>query len=244
MSGALGWAGVGRIAFDVGLAVLPLVALFFFFQLLFLKLPGREVKRIVAGTVIAAAGLFLFLVGVAVAFLPAGRAIGEALARLEAGWVLVLLGVLLGFVTTWSEPAVRILAGQVQDATSGSIRQSMVLVAICVGVALASGLGLMRIVHEIPLEWLLVPGYAVAMLLLWLSDRSFVAIAVDAGGVATGPLANTFLLALALGIAAALGRDPVAQGLGFVSLICLAPIISVMALGLLVRWKQRPKEAP
>ena len=80
---------------------------------------------------------------------------------------------------------------------------------------------------------------------MWVTDSEFVAVAVDAGGVATGPLANTFLLALALGAASATGgRDPMVHGLGLVSLIALAPVISVMALGALVRWKKRQREAP
>ena len=87
--------------------------------------------------------------------------------------------------------------------------------------------------------WLLVPGYGLAIALLWFSDKVFVSIAVDAGGVATGPLANSFLLALAIGASSAMGRDPLVHGLGLVSLIALAPIVSVMLLGLLVRPKAR-----
>jgi hypothetical protein len=79
--------------------------------------------------------------------------------------------------------------------------------------------------------------------IMWLSDKDFVGIAVDAGGVATGPLANTFLLAPAFGASAAMGgQDPIVNGLGLVSLIALAPAISLMTLGLLVRRKARRKE--
>ena len=113
------------------------------------------------------------------------------------------------------------------------------LAAICLGVAVAVGIGLLRIVYGVPLLWLLVPGYALAIALMWLSDKEFVSIAVDAGGVAPGPLANSFLLALAIGASSALGRDPLVHGLGLVSLIALAPILSVMLLGLLVRLKER-----
>lgn len=237
-------ADVIRTARGVLLAVLPLAALFTVFQLLFLKLPRTEVTRIVIGTVLASIGLFLFLLGVSIGFMPFGRAIGEVLGSLSPKWLLVPFGVLLGFFTTWGEPAVRILADQVEEASSGSIRQRLVLVAVCIGVAGAVGLGVLRIAYGIPLVWLLVPGYALAIVLIWLSDREFVAIAVDSGGVATGPLANTFLLALGLGAASAIaGHDPLVSGLGLVALIALAPILSVMALGLLVRLKKRPEES-
>ena len=234
---------VARTAANVGLAVVPLAIFFAAFQLLMLRLPRREVARIAMGTLFAAAGLFLFLLGVGVGFLPFGRALGEALGALPSPWWMAALGMLLGFVTTFGEPAVRVLAGQVQDASSGSIRQGMVIHAICAGVAVAAGLGLLRIRYDIPLVALLVPGYLLVIALLWASEREFVSIAVDSGGVATGPLANTFLLALALGGASALGRDPLVHGLGLVALISLAPLVSVMVLGFLVRLKKRRKES-
>lgn len=230
---------------SVLLAILPVAAVFAVFQPWLLRLPRTEVKRIAAGTVLAAAGLFLFLLGVSLGFMPFGRGIGQAIGAWSNNWLPGLLGAVLGFVTTWGEPAVRILASQVEQASSGSIRQRLVLVAICAGVAAAVGLGLVRIVHGIPIAWLLVPGYALVIVAIWLSDPGFVAVAVDAGGVATGPLANTFLLALALGVSAAAGdRDPLVHGLGLVALIALAPIASVLMLGLLIRWRERTRPAP
>ncbi len=244
MSDAPVLSDLGRTAWGVAWAVLPLAALFMAFQLLFLKLPRKEVSRILTGTLMASAGLFLFLLGVSIGFLPFGRAIGETLGSLPKKWLLLPFGMLLGFVTTWGEPAVRILADQVEQASTGSIRRSLVIVAVCAGVALAVGLGMFRIGYAIPLLWLLVPGYGLVLAIMWLSDKDFVSIAIDAGGVATGPLANTFLLALAFGASSAVGgQDPLVHGLGLVSLIALAPVISVMVLGLVVRWKEREKES-
>jgi hypothetical protein len=234
---------LGSTARSVALAVLPLVAIFMTFQLLFLRLPRREVARILTGTLVASAGLFLFLLGVSIGFLPFGRAIGDAVGTLPQRWLLLPFGLVLGFVTTWGEPAVRILADQVDEASTGSIPKSMVLYAVSIGVAVAVGVGMLRIGYGIPLMWLLVPGYGLVLAIMWFSDKEFVSIAIDAGGVATGPLANTFLLALALGASAAIGgQDPLVHGLGLISLISLAPVLSVMALGLLVRRKERVKE--
>lgn len=243
MSGALMLDDLGQTAASVLMAVLPLAALFIAFQVGLLRLPGRDFRNILTGTLLSAAGLFLFLLGVGIGFLPAGRAIGEALGTLQDKWLLLPAGVLLGFVTTWGEPAVRILADQVEDASNGSIRRSLVLHAVCIGVAVLVGLGMLRIVYGIPILYLLLPGYLLVIVIMGLSDRDFVGIAVDAGGVATGPLANTFLLALALGTSASIGgQDPLIHGLGLVSLIALAPVISLMALGLVIRWKGRRKE--
>jgi hypothetical protein len=243
MSWALFLTELEDTASSVLMAILPLAVLFVVFQAAVLRLPRRDFRNILVGTALSAAGLFLFLLGVGVGFLPIGRAIGEALGALRVPWVLIAAGLFLGFVTTWGEPAVRILADQVEDASNGSIRRSVVLNAICVGVALVVALGMLRIAYAIPILYLVVPGYLLVIAIVWLSDKDFVGIAVDAGGVATGPLANTFLLALAFGASAAMGgQDPIVNGLGLVSLIALAPVISLMTLGLLVRRKSRRKE--
>lgn len=235
---------IAEAAWSVTLAVLPLTVLFLVFQVLFLQLPVREVTRILTGTLIASLGLFLFLLGVSLAFLPFGRAIGEALGALPQHWLVVPFGILLGFVTTWGEPAVRILANEVQEASSGSIRRSLVLVTICIGVSVWVGIGMLRIGYEIPLLYLVVPGYAGVLALMAFSEKVFVGIAIDAGGVATGPLANTFLLALAFGASSAMGHEhPLVHGLGLVALIALAPVLSLLTLGVIVRRKARRKES-
>ena len=232
-----------RTSISVTLAVLPIVVLFAVCQIWLLKLPKTELKRIVIGTVLASLGLLLFLLGVSIGFMPFGRSIGEALGSLSQKWLVVLIGVVLGFVTTWGEPAVRILGDQGEEASTGSIRHRLVMLAVCSGVAVAVGFGLCRIGYGVSLLWLLVPGYLVVILAIWVSQKEFVSIAVDAGGVATGPLANTFLLALALGASSVVaGQNPLVHGLGLVALIALAPIISVMLLGILVRLKGRPKK--
>ena len=230
-------------ALSVTTAVLPLAALFVAFQILLLKLPHKDFINILTGTVISAVGLFLFLLGVSIGFLPFGQAIGESLGSLPQRWLLFPVGLFIGFVTTWGEPSVRILADQAEDASNGSIRASLILYAICIGVALSVGLGLLRIGYGIPILYLLVPGYLLVIAIMWFIAKEFLSIAVDAGGVATGPMANTFLLAVALSAAESLtGEDPIIHGLGLVSLIAMAPILTVMTLGLLIRSKERRKE--
>lgn len=236
-----GWAGevitVGR---GVLIAVTPLVMLFLLFQVFLLKLPLREVSAILKGTAFATVGLFLFLMGVNIAFLPFGRQVGHVLGSMDATWLFVVVGGLLGFVTAWGEPAVRILADQVEEASNGSIPGRRVLIAACAGVAFWVGLGVLRIHYGVPLMYLLVPGYGLIIVLMWLSSSEFVGIAADAGGVATGPLANTFLLALALGASSATGTQSNAlDGFGLLALIALAPVMSVLMLGLLVRLHSR-----
>ena len=228
-----------RIVFEVARALLPLLLFFGVFQALYLKLPRVYVANLAKGILLAFLGMVLFLQGVNVAFLPAGREIGEALAAFDQRWLLIPFGFLLGFLTTYAEPAVRVLCYQVEESSSGYIGESLILYTLSFGVAVAVSLGMARLVYAIPLLYLVIPGYFLAILLLLFSDGEFVGVAFDSGGVATGPMAVTFLLSLAVGVAAGIeGRNPVTDGFGLIALIALAPILSVLMLGILYRRRR------
>ncbi len=230
--------GAGHTFLSVIRALLPLLLLFLIFQFLFLKLPAGRVLNLLKGTLIALVGLALFLQGVKIGFMPVGRAMGEIAGTLENKWLLIPLGFGMGFLATFSEPAVRILSNQVEESSSGFIRKWLVLVTISLGVGALISLGVVKILYGIPFLYIIVPSYIVALIIIWFCDRTFVSIAFDAGGVATGPMAVTFLLSIAVGFTSTMeGRNPVADGFGLVALIALAPILSVMLLGLIFRTK-------
>ncbi|PKL61585.1 MAG: DUF1538 domain-containing protein [Methanomicrobiales archaeon HGW-Methanomicrobiales-2] len=227
---------MGQIFLEVAQALLPLLIFFGVFQVLFLKLPRVYVVNLVRGILVAFLGMVLFLQGVNVAFLPAGREIGEAVTAFGQQWLLIPLGFVLGFLATYAEPAVRVLGYQVAESSSGYIRESMIVYTLSFAVAISVSLGMARLVYGIPLLYILIPGYFLVIILLFLTDREFVGIAFDSGGVATGPMAVTFLLSLAVGVAAGIeGRNPVTDGFGLIALIALAPILSVLMLGILYR---------
>ncbi len=138
---------------------------------------------------------------------------------------------------------VHILSDHIEEATGGSIKRNIVLYVIASGVALFIALGMARIVYGIPLLWIVIPGYLLAIILLKFSDKSIIAIAFDAGGVATGPMAVTFLMAIAVGIATAMeGRDAIIDGFGLIALIAMAPILTIMGLGLILRKISKKKK--
>jgi len=235
--------GLGNTFFTVFVSLLPLVVLFLVFQFLYLRLPVKHVLNLFKGIALALLGVAIFLQGVRVGFFPVGREMGEILGAISHKWVLIPLGFLMGFLATFGEPAVRVLSDQIEKTSIGAIHKSIVLYTISLGVALFVALGMARILYGIPLMYIVVPGYILAMALLWPSDKTTICVAFDAGGAATGPMAVTFLLAIAVGIASAMeGRDPVADGFGLIALIALAPILSIMILGLIIRMKLRRKE--
>ena len=225
-----------NITLGVIKVLLPLIFLFLLAQKLFLKLPGDYVLTIIKGICLSFLGLVLFLYGVHFGFLPMGTIIGEKLGAVQDRWLLIPFGFVIGFLAAFSEPQVRVLSDQVEEYFSGYIGKRLVLYAISVGVAFFVALGMAKIVYGIPILYIIVPGYTVALIMMWFSDSRFVAIAFDAGGVATGPMAVTFLMAIAVGIATAMeGRDPIIDGFGLIALIALAPIISLMVIGVIYR---------
>jgi hypothetical protein len=237
------WEGIGHTFWGVIKALLPLLGLFIIFQFCVLKLPRSYVVNLLKGVLLAVVGLALFLQGVSTGFFPAGQAMGEILGGIRAQWLLIPFGLMMGFLAAWGEPAVRILSNQVEEASGGSVRKSIVLYAISSSVALFVALGMARVVYGIPLLWIIMPGYLLAIGMLWLSDKRVIAIAFDAGGVATGPMVVTFVLAIVVGIASAIeGRDPIIDGFGLIALVALAPILTIMVFGLILRIKLRRKE--
>ncbi|HQD25619.1 DUF1538 domain-containing protein [Methanoculleus thermophilus] len=228
--------GMDQVFLEVAQALLPLLIFFGVFQVALLKLPRVYVMNLGRGILVAFLGMVLFLQGVNVAFLPAGREIGEAITAFGHLWLLIPLGFLLGFVATYAEPAVRVLGYQVAESSSGYIKESLIVYTLSFAVAISVSLGMARLVYGIPLLYILIPGYSLVIILLFLTDPEFAGIAFDSGGVATGPMAVTFLLSLAVGVAAGIeGRNPVIDGFGLIALIALAPILSVLALGILYR---------
>jgi hypothetical protein len=221
-------------------AVLPLLLILILFQVFFLKLPVSYVVTLLKGTAISAVGLLLFLQGINTGFLPYGQAIGQAMANFSYRWLMLPFGFVIGFLTAWSEPAVRILCDQVEQASVGTIRKRVVLIAVCIGVAIFVTIAMARMAYGIPLLYILIPGYILAIAMFWFTQKEFIAIAVDAGGAATGPITNTFLISLGLGLSSANSDQNLAvSGLGLIALVTLAPIISVIALGIIVRLKRR-----
>jgi len=230
----------GHVTWEVLQALTPLVVFFLFFQVVYLKLPKKFVVNMIKGLALTMAGLALFLQGVQVGFMPVGTAMGEVLGAMEKKWLLVPIGFLLGLVATIAEPAVRILSYEVEKASSGSVREKAILTTLSLGVALFVALGMAKILYGVPIHYIVVPGYLLALAMMRFCDATFIAIAFDAGGVATGPMTVTFVLAVTLGIASAIeGRDPILDGFGLIALVAMAPILSVMALGMIVTFMQK-----
>ncbi|MBM4760987.1 DUF1538 domain-containing protein [Bacillus sp. B15-48] len=236
------FAGFDDVLIEVAFALIPLLLFFLFFQFFILKLPVKKLRDILIGVFLTYWGLAFFLQGVHIGFMPAGEAMGRILGGMSKPSV-ILIGFLLGFVSTFAEPAVRILNQQVEKVSGGYISQKVMLYTLSIGVAIAIALSMVRILLGIPLWYFILPGYLMALVLIGYSSATFTAIAFDSGGVVTGPMTASFLIALFVGLASALdGSDPMLDGFGMVALVALIPILSVLLLGFLYSRKEKENE--
>jgi len=237
-----GLAGVAR---DGLVMLLPLLGLFLVFQVTVLHLPRQRVKGIVTGFALTFVGLTLFLHGVDIGFVTAGEAIGRIIGSGRHRWLLVPLGLVLGFVVTLAEPAIRILNVEVERVSGGYVNRHIMMAFLAAGVAVAVALSMLRILCGIPLWAMALPGYAAALALSFRVKPVFVAIAFDSGGVVTGPMIATFVMSLCLAAAGAVdGADPLRDGFGMIALVALIPILTILVLGWLYARKENKEGKP
>lgn len=235
----LGMFGRGFLhtMFEVGIALGAIVIVFILFQILALKLPKEQIVKIAIGLLITYIGLTVFLTGVNVGFMPMGKLLGEGLALKSYKYILIPIGVLVGFLIVLAEPAIHILNKQVEEITGGAISRRLMLICLSVGVSLAVGLAMLRVLTGWDIWWFLVPCYAISLVLMFLTPPILTGIAFDSGGVASGPMTATFLLPFAMGACVAVGGNVMADAFGMVAFVAMMPIMTIQILGYVYRIK-------
>ena len=224
------------------LSLLPIIIFFFIFQIVSLHLHKKTLVKIIIGIIYTYIGLVLFLTGVNVGFMPAGNYLGQVIAGLSYPWIIVPIGMLIGYFIVKAEPAVYVLTEQVEELTSGAISAKAMGMSLSIGVAFSLGLAMVRVLTGISILWFLLPGYAVALGLTFFVPKIFTAIAFDSGGVASGPMTATFLLPFSMGACEALGGNVVTDAFGVVAMVAMTPLITIQILGLIYQIQEQMKE--
>lgn len=222
---------------EVAIALAPIVAFFFIFQTIGTKLNSQAIIKILIGLLYTYVGLVLFLVGVNTGFLQVGRYLGEAIGKLSYNWIIVPIGMLIGYFVVAAEPAVHVLTKQVFELTSGAIPKKALRFSLMIGVAVSVGLAMLRILLNIDITYFLIPGYLIALVLTFIVPETFTAIAFDSGGVASGAMTASFLMPLALGVCSSVGGNVATQGFGVVAMVAMTPLITIQILGLIYKIK-------
>ena len=230
--------GIVKYIEEVTLAFLPIVAMFVIYQLIYRRFNKIQVIRICIGFTYTYIGLVLFLTGANVGFMPAGQLIGEVIATSSFKYALVPIGMILGYFVVAAEPAVHTLKKQVEEVTNGAISQRSIGLALSIGVAASVGIAMIRVLTGIPILPILVVGYIIPLVITFFVPPIYTGIAFDSGGVASGPMATTFILPFAIGACSALGGNVMTDAFGIVAMIAMTPLISIQVLGLIGKTKQ------
>ena len=215
---------------NASFAIVPITLIFFLMNYLIFKIDKDSLKEITIGLVYTYLGLIIFLTSVEGGFMELARVMGEGLRDSK---LLPLIGFILGLLVVLAEPAVAVLAEQVEDVTGGSIPRKLILRALSLGVAFAVMLAIFRIKIEGFALWMvIVPGFFISLILARRVPQIFVGIAFDSGGVASGPMTATFILAFCQGVA-----GNIADGFGVISFVAMMPVITIMILGTIFKGR-------
>jgi len=229
-----------EVAKDCLIAILPLLITFILFQIFSIKMSKQKFKGILVGIFLTYMGVVFLIFGLEVGYVEIGREIGLNISKLPYSWIIVPIGFILGFVITRVEPSVQVLTRDIEKETGGAIKKNVLLYTLAIGVALSLALALLKILLQISLWYIVVPGYIICIVLAFSSDERFTSIAFDAGGVTTGVMTTTFLLAMALGLAEGIpGANPATDGFGLIAIVAMTPIILVMLLGKIYGKKKK-----
>lgn len=223
---------------EMAVSLFPIIFFFGLFQLIARDINKRSLIKIGVGLVYTYIGLVLFLTGANVGFMPAGNYLGQTIAGLSFSWIIVPIGMLIGYFIVKAEPAVFVLTKQVEEMTSGGISAKAMGNSLSIAVAVSVGLSMIRVLTGISIMWFLVPGYAIALGTSFFVPKIYTAIAFDSGGVASGPMTATFLLPFAMGACEAMGGNIITDAFGIVAMVAMTPLITIQIMGLISKVKE------
>jgi hypothetical protein len=243
-----------------GRDLLPIIILFGFFQIVVIKAPVANLRRIIVGSFYVLIGLALFLTGLEDALFPLGKIMADQLTDplfLKGGAAIVdltdwkaygwmyLFAATIGFATTVAEPSLIAVARKAQEVSGGSISQWGLRITVAIGVSFGISLGTFRIITGTPLYMYIMVGYLIVIVQTFFAPKSIIPLAYDSGGVTTSTVTVPIVAALGLGLSASVpGRNPAIDGFGLIAFASLFPIISVLTYAQFAQWVATRKSQP
>jgi len=238
-------------------AILPLVLFLFLVLKLVMKAELENLGEKFYGIVLALFGMCIFNLGltyglsklggsagelVPTAFMQVSGVSGSPIYVYLVGLILALaFACVLGFGATIAEPALNALGITTENLTNGVFKKSTLINAVSVGVGFGIAIGLAKLIFDLPLVWLLVPGYLLTVVLTYFSTEEFVNVAWDSAGVTTGPITVPLVLALGLGFGNA---THAVEGFGILCMASVGPILTVLMTGLWAQYQARKRAFP
>ncbi|MDX1561103.1 MAG: DUF1538 domain-containing protein, partial [Marinobacter sp.] len=213
----------------------PIVAVVVFFQLVILQQMPVNTLAMAVGLLIVAVGVALFLQGLELSIFPVGKSLSNQFARRGSVPILLSFGFAMGFSAVVAEPALIAVAQQAEEISEGKVKALTLRILVAVSVGLVVALGVFRTIFGYPLQWFMIIGYIVVVIITWFAPPEIVGLAYDSGGVTTNIVTVPLIAALGIGLAASIrGRNPLLDGFGLVALAVMVPMITVQLYGIVV----------
>lgn len=224
----------------------PIILVIAFFQLIVLQQPLPDLVGVMTGVVFVVLGLTFFIYGLEMGLFPIGESMAHAFARKGSVSWLITFAFALGFGTTVAEPAlIAVAAEAAQVAANGgmiennpdarSVYANGLRLTVALSVGLAIVLGVLRILKGWSIQYMIIGGYSLVMLMTALAPQWIIGIAYDSGGVTTSTITVPLVTALGVGLASSIeGRNPMIDGFGLIAFASLTPMVFVMAYGMIV----------
>ncbi|MCX8027585.1 MAG: DUF1538 domain-containing protein [Thermodesulfovibrionales bacterium] len=238
-------------------AVVPLVLFLYIIQSKILKEHLTNKDIIIYGIVLCVLGMSAFNIGLSFGLSVLGNQVGSLIPSAytfvetvknsplyvkELGLAICFVfAFFLGYGATLAEPALNALGITVENITNGAFKKIVVMMSVSIGVGVGILIGVIKIIFDIPIIWLITPSYIIAGILTIITEERYVNLAWDSAGVTTGPITVPLVLALGLGFANVSGA---LDGFGILAMASVCPIISVLLVGLYIQvvQKRRLKE--
>ena len=242
--------------FDTVFDVLPILVIIVGFQLVIIRRPIPNLRKVLFGFIYVLLGLAFFLEGLEIALFPIGKLMAQqltdpafvygrvddvvqAMQWRDYGYV-YLFAATIGFSTTIAEPALLAVAIKAKEVSAGAISIWGLRIAVAIGAGLGIALGTFRIVTGAPLHYFIIAGYIIVIIQTAFAPKTIIALAYDSGGVTTSTVTVPLVAALGLGLAATVpGRSALLDGFGLIAFTCLFPIITVMGYAQITEWRQK-----
>lgn len=226
--------------------LLPIILVIGFFQIFVLQQPIDNISDIIVGTFFVVLGLTFFIYGLEMGLFPIGESMAYAFAKKGSVTWLLIFAFALGFGTTVAEPALIAVADEAAEiAAEGNMIQNThdskesyadglrLTVALSVGLAIV--IGVLRIIKGWPIQYMIMGGYILVVLMTAIAPKEIIGIAYDSGGVTTSTITVPLVTALGVGLASSIsGRNPMTDGFGLIAFASLTPMIFVMAYGMII----------
>ncbi len=222
---------------EVLTSVLPITFIVLVLHFTISPLESNMLYAFLIGSALVIIGLTVFLFGIDQGLEPIGHGVGDSITHSNSYAMIITVSLILGFFISYAEPDLHILANQVDSVTSGQFENTLMVIAVSVGIGVMMTLGMLRIIKDIRLKYVFTGSYALIFILSLFSSSDFLAIAFDASGATTGAITVPFMLALAAGVSAIKKDSKLseADSFGLVGISSIGAIFGVLIAGLFLK---------